>query len=168
MGFAAFGIGVGLMGVSMHKAEKAEDRATAARNEQVAEQRAQFAAEQRIADIKNQRERADIARRTRLARSQILNTGANTNTMFSSGVSGGASSAVSQGASNLGMFNAIAANQADIIASKGREADAIADLGQATGEISQMQNLFSLGATIFSAGGGFRSIFDAGKPKGKS
>lgn len=161
---AVVAIGVGVMAYGASQAEDAEDAAHAGRQEQAAQQRTQFAAQQRMADIKNSRERADMARKTRLARAQVLNTGANTNTMGSSGVAGGIASAGSQGASNLGMFNAIAANQADIITSQGKEAEAVRAIGDAAGAMSNAQAMISIGGAIFSAGGGFKTIFD-GPPK---
>lgn len=148
------------------KAEDAEDDAHKARQDQAAEQRTQFVSQQRIADIKNNRERADLARQSRVARAQILNTGANTNTTFSSGVSGGIASVASQAATNFGMFNALGANQADIISSQMRESTAIARLGNAQGSMANAQSIFNLGAAAFSASGGFKTIFDG--PKAKS
>ncbi len=154
---------VATMVYSTYEQQEAENSAHDARKAQEGEQRKQFAAQQRIADIKNARERAEIARRTRVAKAESVNTGANTGTMNSSGVAGGAASAVSQGSSYTGSFNAISANQADIVSSQGREASAIANLGDAQAQMQQMQNLFSLGATVFTAAGGFKTIFDSTK-----
>lgn len=144
----------------------AEDDAHAAREEQAAAQRAQFAAEQRMADIKNQRERVDLVRKARVAAGTILNQGAITGTMISSGVAGGVSSVSSQANANLGIFNSLAVNQAEVIRQQAREGEALTSLGNAQGQMVMSQNLFNLGSTIFSSAGGFKTIFDAGKKTG--
>jgi hypothetical protein len=156
-------IGAALFAKGASDAEDAEDAAHAARQTAAAEQRNHFAAQQRMADIKNARERADITRKARIARAAVLNTGANTNTQGSSGVAGGIASTTSQENSNLGMFNAISANQSDIIKSQSNEATAMAALGDAQGKIAEGQAWMNLGASLFSSGGGFKTIFDAKK-----
>ena len=150
----AIAVGASVVGLVM-QASAMED-AKDARNQSAAESRAQFAAQQRIADIKNARERANLARQTRLARAQIVQTGANTGTSSSTGVMGGVASVGTQSAAATGIFGAIEANQADIISSQERQ-------GQAQGDIAEAQAMFNLGTSVFNAGGGFKTIFDIGK-----
>ena len=135
-----------------------------AMNRSAAEQRAQFAAQQRIADIKNARERANLARQQRIVRGSLEAQGANKGVSTSTGVVGGVASIGTQGASNLGIFGAMEANQQDIISSQGRQADAIGQAGQAQADSIMGGTIFSVGATMFKESGGFKTIFDTTKP----
>lgn len=134
--------------------------AAAASRSQAAERRAQAAAEQRIADIKNARERAAMTREARLAQGKVEAASATGNTSFSSGAAGGLGSISSQEASNLGMFSALSANYADITASRIREGFAIEAGGNAAARSAKGQAIYSIGSSIFSATGGFKNIFD--------
>lgn len=137
----------------------ASDAAQAARD-QAAERRAQAVAEQRIADIKNARERAAITRESRIASGKVESAAAAGNTSFSSGAQGGLSSIKSQEASNLGMFSGIQSNFADITASRIRESFSLEAAGNANARMAQGQAIYSMGSSIFSATGGFKNIFD--------
>lgn len=134
-----------------------------AMNRSAAEQRTQFAAQQRIADIKNARERANIARQQRIARGAMEAQGANKGVSTSSGVTGGIASIGTQGASNLGVFGAIEANQQDIISSQGRQAGATSDAGQAQADSIMGGTIFSVGSTLFKETKGWNTIFDTAK-----
>lgn len=156
-------VAVGLMAYGMVQQQSAAEDAKQSREQTAAEQRAQFVSQQRIADIKNARERAQIVRQARIARGQILNTGANTGTTFSSGVQGGMGSVSSQGSANQGVFTALQSNQADIISSQSRDAGNMVALGNAQGNAAEAQSIFNLGTSIFGATGGFKNIFDVAK-----
>lgn len=153
---------------SGQKAKKAGEKQEVALQSSAAEQRKQFAAQQRIADIKNARERANTARQVRMARGAIQSQGANTGTSGSSGVIGGIASTETQGASNLGTFGSIQGNQEDINASQSAQSSFAADAGRAQGDsiqaqadISSSQGIFNIGQSLFKEGGGFKTIFDA-------
>jgi hypothetical protein len=165
MGVAAAVVGGSIIAAGMYQANEADNSAHAAREQQAAEQRQQLAAQQRIADIQNARERADIARKARLARAQIISSGANNGVLLSTGVAGGVASVQSQEAAQRGVFGAIALNQVDMLASKAREASAIVALGDAQGKMTEAQGTIALGEYIFTAGGGAKTIFDSGKTK---
>lgn len=155
------GIGAATAVYGAVEQRKAGKEAAAAASRSAAEQRLQFQSQQRIADIRNARERAQIARQQRIQRGKIAATGANTGTSGSSGVVGGMASVDTQAATNLGVFGAIEANQTDIISSQIRGGQAQAQQIQAQADMASGQAMFNLGSTIFQAGGGFKTIFDA-------
>ena len=126
-----------------------------------AEQRKQFDSQQRIADIKNARERAQLARQRRIQRGAVAATASNTNTSDSSGAIGGLASIDTQAATNLGNFGSVQQNQKDIVDSQGRQGTAEAGKIQAQADISSGQALFNVGSSVFGATGGFKTIFDA-------
>lgn len=126
-----------------------------------AEQRKQFDSQQKIANIRNARERSQMARQQRVQRGQVQAIGANTGTSASSGVAGGLSSISTQAATNLGDFNAIDANQRDIVTSQGRQAGAQSAQIQAQADISSSQAMFNIGSSVFKEFGGFKTIFDS-------
>lgn len=151
-------------------AKAAGNRQAQAIESSAAEQRKQYESQQRIADIKNARERANLVRQERMARSRVVAAGSAGGVLSSSGVAGGLGSIASQGASNTGFFNSVQANQGDITQSQSRQAGFAADAGMAAGamttaqaDVSTGQSIFSLGTSIFSAGGGFKTIFDTTK-----
>lgn len=131
-----------------------------AMNRSAAEQRKQFAAQQRIADIKNARERANMARQARIARGALAQQGANRGVSTSTGVMGGMESVSTQAATNLGVFGAIEANQQDIISSQIGQAGATADAGRAQADSIMGGTIFTIGGALFKEGGGFKTIFD--------
>lgn len=170
-------VGAGISAYGFVQQQEAMDDAKAARAEQTsaiqgqaAEQRAQFAAQQRVADIKNARERAEMIRKGRVATAQVVNSGAANNVMGSSGVIGGTGSIATQTATNLGVFGAIAGNQVDILESQRRQGDYAAAGGiaqgnvqAAQGDMAMGQSIFNLGGKIFDAGGGWKTVFDTAK-----
>jgi hypothetical protein len=169
MGVSAVIAGVGLfMQYSAgQEAKEASARQAQAMESSAAESRKQFQLQQKIADIKNARERVQMARQARIARANAVSTGALTGTSGSSGVMGGVASIGSQEASALGTFGAIQANQGDIITSQTAQAGFAVDSGRAQADatsagamMSVGQNVFNLGSNIFQANGGFKSIFD--------
>lgn len=151
---------VAVAGYGAHQQHEAAQDAAAATSQQAAERRAQAAAEQRIADIKNARERAAMTREARITAGKVESSAASGNTSFSSGAVGGLSSIKSQEASNLGMFNALSSNFSDITASRIRESFAIEAGGNAGAKMAQGQALYTIGTSIFTATGGFKNIFD--------
>lgn len=133
---------------------------------QGAEQRKQLEAQQRIADIRNSRERADFVRRAAFARAQVINQAALGGVSQASGPAGGVAGIDTAAATGLGGFAATQANQQDIFASQTTQSESIvrsgvagAALTRAQVDISGAQALQSLGTTLFSAAGGFKSIF---------
>lgn len=172
---AIVSVGIGAVGAytqyeGAQDAKAAAGKQADALNASAAEQRAQFASQQRIADIKNARDRANMARQERVARAGVIASGANAGVSQSSGVLGGVGSIGSQGAANVGYFNSVSANQNDILSSQSRQGGDMADYGMAgasltsaQADISMGQNIFNIGTSIFGASGGFKTIFDGGK-----
>lgn len=174
---AAYGVGVGLatQGLVEQKAAGRAARRFAQQEAEAtgriaAEQRHQFALQQRITDIKNARERAQIAREARKARGQIINLGATTGTLQSTGVLGGVASVQSQEASISGQFGAVSEAQGLITESQQRVASESGIIGQSkAGQIgaqtqaSEGAALFNLGTDIFAGAGGWKTIFDTKK-----
>lgn len=162
MGFSTYA-GIAALAATAYGASEqhaAAGEAASASRSQAAERRAQAAAEQRIADIKNARERAAMTREARVVQGKVEAAAASGNTSYSSGAAGGLASVGTQEASNLGLFSAVSANQADITASRMRESFAIEAGGNAAARSANGQALFSLGSSIFTATGGFKNIFD--------
>lgn len=169
------GLGLAMNYGAAQDTKAAAGRQAAAMESSAAEQRKQFQAQQRIADIKNARERANMVRQQRIARADTISTGALTGTSTSSGVQGGAGSIGTQGAANQGFFSAIQGNQQDIITSQIQQGSYAVEAGQAAGDITQAsaqaalgQNLFNLGSNVFAANGGAKSIFDSNNKVQKS
>lgn len=160
-------IGLGIQYNAAQDAKAASNRQSQALEGSAAAQRKQFEAEQRIADIKNARERANMARQARVARANSVSTGATTGTSTSSGVLGAVSSIGSQASANTGFFGAVGANQNDILDSQRAQGGFALEAGLAQGEITRANAdantggaIFSLGSKVFDASGGFKSIFD--------
>lgn len=129
-----------------------------------AENRKQFSLQQRISDIKNARERAQIARQASIARGRLVNLGATTGTLESTGVAGGVASITSQEASIGGSFGAVAEAQGLLTESQQRVATQAGVIGQAqAGQVgarvqsSEGAAMFGLGTDIFAAGGGWKT-----------
>lgn len=131
-----------------------------AMNRSAAESRAQVAAQQRMADIKNARERANLARQGRIARGSLAALGANKGVSSSTGVVGGGASIATQTSTNLGIFGALEANQSDILSSQARQGQTSADAGSAQADSIMGGTIFSIGSALFVQGGGFKTIFD--------
>lgn len=120
--------------------------------------RAQFEAQQRRADIENARSMRQAVRQARAARSVVVNAGANSGTLTSSGVQGGVASIGSQLNSNLSYIGDIAETNAEIAAASLASNQAQIAQGQASAEGAQWGAIGSLSSTIFQASGGFRTI----------
>ena len=138
--------------------EAAGDAADAANQASVAQQR-QAQLEQRRADIQNARQLRSAVRQARIARASVLNQGANAGTSFSSGVLGGVDSVTSQERSNTGFFNQLSDLQGQTTEAKIAEGAAMADVSEAQADSNRAAAIGSLGGTIFSAAGGYKTIF---------
>lgn len=85
----------------------------AAQNKAADAQKRSIREQQRIADLKNQREVREQVRQERIKRASILQSGENVGASESSGVLGGAGSVTSQAAGNISFLDNLAsANQA--------------------------------------------------------
>lgn len=133
----------------MQQREASEDAAKA--------RKAQFAAEQRIANVQNTRAIREQLRKQRVAAAAITNTGAVSGTSGSSGVAGGVSSVGSQAATNIGDFSSTRTAQVSA-------GIAQMEYGEAMGDSAQAQAIGSVGASIFNLGGGFDTIFNRKQP----
>lgn len=169
-GVVGQGVGLVMQATASKQTKAAASRQATALEGQGAEQRKQFEAQQRIADIQNARARAEQARKARVARAQVINQGALTGTLNSSGVQGGTGSIQTQAASSIGEFSAVGNEQGNIIESQKAQASFVTSGGQAQADIVKAgatsavgQNIFNLGAEMFKAAGGYRTIFDMAK-----
>ncbi len=135
-----------------HDAKKANERAAQAQREQ-----AQI--ENKRADITNARSLRNAVRQARIARATILNVGANAGTSASSGVLGGTASIDAQRNSNIGFFGEVDQLNDQSTASKQEQANATVDLGEAQAQGAIGGAFTSLGGSIFSGAGGFKTIF---------
>lgn len=156
-------IGLALSAYGAYQSYTAGQEQKQAMQSSAAESRAQVAAQQRIADIKNARERANMARTARIAAGTITNQGYSKGVGGSSGVQGGLASIGTQVATNLGVFGAVEGNQQDILASQGRQGQYQAQAGEAQADSIMGGTIFSVGSAVFKEGGGFKTIFDQAK-----
>lgn len=161
---AAVVAGVALMAAGAYKQyEAAGDQADAIRqgNEEarIGRER-QMAAEQRRADLQAARSVRQAVRQARIARSMVVNAGANTGSLNSSGVAGGASSVGAQARENLNFINQSLDINSEVTAAQMQQANAFGEMqtkvADAQAESAQWGAIASLGGTIFSAGGGFK------------
>lgn len=157
------GAGLALSAYGAYQQYEAGREQKSAMQASAAENRAQVAAQQRMADIKNARERANLARQNRIARGSLAATGANKGVSTSTGVVGGLASIETQTATNLGIFGALESNQDAILESQSRQGDASARAGQAQADSIMGGTIFSVGGALFKEGGGFKTIFDEAK-----
>ena len=157
------GVGVAVSAYGAYSQYQAGQDQKEAMQSSAAENRAQVAAQQRMADIKNARERANLARQNRIARGSLAASGATHGVSTSTGVLGGSASVATQSATNLGLFGAMEGNQQDILASQSRQGDASARAGQAQADSIMGGTIFSVGGALFKEGGGFKTIFDEAK-----
>lgn len=156
-------VGLGIMAASAYGQYEAGKDAADAQRGMAASQQRQAEIAQRQADIQNARTQRAAIRQARIARATVLNTGASAGTMESSGVLGGVGSVTSQERSNLGFFNQIGQLQAQTTESKMVEGQFAGDYATAQGRSAEWGALGSLGSTIFSAAGGYRTIFGGNK-----
>ena len=159
--FAAAGLAVAAYG-AYTQYEAAGDAAHAAGQASAAQQR-QAQLEQRRADIQNARQLRSAVRQARIARASVLNQGANAGTSFSSGVLGGVDSVTAQERSNVGFFNQMTELQGDVTQAKIAEGTAMAGVSEAQADGNRAAAIGSLGGTIFSAAGGYKTIFGGNK-----
>jgi hypothetical protein len=177
-----------IMDRSAGQVRDAVNAQTAAIEDQAAAVRERAGLEQKRADIQNARTVRDAVRQSRIARARVMNTGANSGTMGSSAVLGGTGSIQSQLYSDLGYFGQLQQINEDVYATQLTESEAnvrgakaqgrayIAQgqasaatavaqgYGQAQMAVAQARGqqgaaFANLGATIFNATGGYRTIF---------
>lgn len=122
-------------------------------------QREQAALENRRADIQNARQLRASIRQARIARAAMLNVGASVGTMGSSGVLGGTASIRAQQDANTGFFGQMEGINDAVTGTQVRQADAAVAAGQAQGQAAVGGALGNVGGSIFSAAGGFKTIF---------
>lgn len=150
-GVAAFFAGEASAGAYAAAASLTATGAGAVQQHQAAgEQKKALREQQRISDIKNQREVREQIRQERIKRATILQSGENVGAAESSGVLGGAASVTSQAAGNISFLDSLQqANMASsIFASK-------------AADYQESASLFKGTASIFSAVagvGGFRDL----------
>jgi hypothetical protein len=101
-------------------------------------------------------------RQQRAAAAAIMGRGATTGTLGSSGVAGGVGGTQSQLSSNLSYMSDIADTQTASAAASSAAGQAQYAMGEASGKLAEAQAWGNLSGTIFSASGGFGTIF--GKP----
>ena len=94
-------------------------------------------------------------RQARVARSSMLNVGAQTGGMGSSGMAGGVASVGSQLGSNLGYMSEIAAANTAIGAAGLDFSRAMGEASIASSKANEYAAVAGLGSTIFGAVGGF-------------
>lgn len=99
-------------------------------------------------------------RQARIQSAVVANMGANAGTSGSSGVIGGQGSIQSQSASNVGFFNQTQELNGDIYETQVDQANAAQAYGKAQGSSAMWGAIGNLGGSMFSAGGGFKTIFD--------
>lgn len=170
-GLAMLGMAVSIGGMAMQysaqrSAAKAANNAAMAGMMQAQEMRRQGELEQKRADINNARSLRAAIRNSRIARATVVNAGANAGTLTSSGVMGGTASIASQDAANRGYFGQMTDINEDVYASQGEqykwqmyEGQARMAAGSAQGRASMGGAIAGVGQSIFSAGGGFHSMF---------
>lgn len=150
MGVSAAYAAVAISAASYAEQKEAAGDAAAARERQAK-------AERRKAEVQNIRAVREQIREQRIAAARIVARGASSGTLGSSGVAGGVASTQSQLATNLDYMGQVAGANRDI-------ADASVSFGEAQGDIAQAQAMGSLGSTIFSGAGGFKTIFGGNQP----
>lgn len=163
----AIALGGAVMQYSAQKsAAKAANNAAMAGMMQAQEMRRQGELEQKRADINNARSLRAAIRNSRIARATVVNAGANAGTMTSSGVMGGVASIASQDAANRGYFGQMTDINEDVYASQGEqykwqmyEGQARMAAGAAQGRAAMGGAIGSVGQSIFSAAGGFNTVF---------
>lgn len=126
-------------------------------------QREQFELERRKADIESARNARSAVRQARIARASIINAGADSGTLTSSGVQGGASSVGSQLEGNLDFFNTMHGLNEQIISTQAERGDAVIAGGQAQADSAKAGAIGAIGGTVFGAAGGFKTIFSESK-----
>lgn len=144
--------------------EAAQDAKDAARKQGEAAGRAadaqekQFRLQRKQADIQNVRQLRAAIREARIRRGVVVNAGATTGTLASSGVQGGASSIGAQHASNVTFFNQMEDLGQQTTAAQTEQARAIGEGGQAAAagnaaaaDAAMWGAIGSLGSTIFAA-----------------
>ena len=119
------------------------------------ESQKQYAAESRKAEIQNLRSVRQQIRQARVARSSMLNVGAQTGGMGGSALVGGMSSIGSQLGSNLGYMSEIAAANTAIGTAALNYSTAMGQASIASSKASEYGAIAGLGSTIFNAVGGF-------------
>jgi len=159
------GIGLGLSAVSALEQRSAGKAAESNARAMAQSQREQAEQERRRADIQNTRSLRQSIRQSRVARATILNTGANVGTSGSSGVQGGAASVGSQSSANMGYFSALQDVNSNVTTIQGNQANLFAESGSIQADAAMAGAIGTLGNTIFSSAGGFKTIFDATQPK---
>lgn len=100
-------------------------------------------AEKRRAELENVRAARQAVRQARIAQATVINQGANTGTLNSSGVQGGVASIGSQSAGNLSYMMDIAKENTSIY-------NATADSARASANANIFGQIGSFGQTIFS------------------
>jgi hypothetical protein len=140
---------------------------TTSANRQAEALKEQAALAQRQADIANARQLRAQIRQRRIAEGALLNSAANAGTQFSSSAQGGLASLGSQTNSNIAFINQNADINSRITKT---QVDQATTIQNAATEMAGLQYesatygaLGSLGGTIFSDAGGFKTIF--GKPQ---
>jgi hypothetical protein len=153
------GAALGTMAYSANRQRKASKDAAAANDRAVASQERQFAIQRKQADIANARQVRQAVRQARLARAQVINAGAGSGTLGSSGVQGGASSISAQMGSNLSFFSSMHSLNNQAIAEQVIQGRTQGDSFRAQAAGQRAAAVGQLAGTIFSGAGGFKTIF---------
>lgn len=136
-----------LQGVSTIKQMGASGKANDAQNKAMDIQR-------RADELKQNRERRQVIREARIKRAMIEQGGANQGATTSSAVTGGAAGITSQASGNLSFLDNMGSmNQATT--------RSLTQANNYTQEAAEFGAMASLGNTVFSSAGGFKTIFSS-------
>lgn len=166
VGFAATG-GNPLGFAAGFSAGAAEDSAKASREQADATKRAQeqarqqYAAESKKAEVQNIRSVRQQIRQARIARSSMLNVGAQTGGMGGSGLAGGISSVGSQLGSNLDYMSQVAKQNTAIGGFALGYSNEMANASIASSRQQLASTQLGLGMSIFGGMGGYDKVAKA-------
>ncbi len=148
--------------------QAAKDQSAAIRHGNEAAQAARersAVALQRRNDLMAMRQARSAIRSARIARAAVVNTGANSGTLGSSGVQGGASSILTQGGANLEFLGTSVDLGRQITAAEIEQSRAISDMNVEVANLKADAALYGaigeIGGTIFAAAGGPKAAFTA-------
>ena len=161
---------------SIARKQGEEAKASAERANAIQQEQAVLA--QRQADIANARNLRSTLRQKRIARSVVLNQGATSGTLASSGVVGGVGSIDSQGNANVSFINQNADINTSLTGLQGQLADNTLNsaLSTADNQVALAESrstaatagaIGGIAGTIFSDTGGYKSLFETNKDKPK-
>jgi len=142
---------------SAYMSYESGEQAKKSSKENVMAQKEGLAAQQRQSDIEAQRARIAQIRESRIRQAQVLaSTGG---VSGSSGTEGAIASIGSQVSNNIGNIGVNQSIAAEVSSANQRAADASGKMAEASAIGQQWQAIGNVSSTIFSAAGGFKTIF---------